>query len=111
MSEKNIVALDTQAGTVAFQYRDSKTNRKENRTLPIADSLHKLLQHVLPKGFRRVREFGFLHGNAKTLRITVQIVLRVQLPDAAPPGVQAFACRICGGPLVFRWFVPPRPVT
>ena len=28
------------------------------------DFLKLVLQHVLPKGFRRVRDYGFLHGNA-----------------------------------------------
>jgi hypothetical protein len=33
------------------------------------DFLWLVLQHVLPKGFRRVRDYGFLHGNAKKLLI------------------------------------------
>src|SRR5450756_984077 len=36
-----------------------------------------VLQHVLPKGFRRVRDYGFLHGNAKKLLSLVQMVLQV----------------------------------
>ncbi len=32
-----------------------------------ADSLWLILQHVLPKGFRRARNFGFLHPNCTWL--------------------------------------------
>ncbi len=31
------------------------------------DFLFLILQHVLPKGFRRVRDYGFLRSNAKRL--------------------------------------------
>jgi hypothetical protein len=39
-----------------------------------------VLQHTLPKGFRRARDYGFLHGNAKNLLILIQIVLKARLP-------------------------------
>jgi Putative transposase len=41
------------------------------------DFLHLILQHVLPKGLRRVRDYGFLHGNAKKLLSLVQLILHV----------------------------------
>uniref|UniRef100_UPI003898F634 transposase n=1 Tax=Microbulbifer elongatus TaxID=86173 RepID=UPI003898F634 len=36
-----------------------------------------VLQHILPKGFRRVRDYGFLRGNAKRLLQLVQMTLKV----------------------------------
>ena len=47
-------------GRVTFQYRDSRTARWR-RTLAGEAFLWLLLQHVLPKGLRRSRNFGFLH--------------------------------------------------
>jgi len=41
------------------------------------DFLYLIMQHVLPKGFRRVRDYGFLHGNATKLLFLVQLVLQV----------------------------------
>ncbi|MFQ5757682.1 MAG: transposase [Acidiferrobacterales bacterium] len=111
VAENNIVGLDTEQGTVTFQYRQSNTEAIKTRTLPIAEFLYKLLQHVLPKGYRGVRDFGFLHGNAKRLPITLQIALRVILPDAPPKTPRVFSCRTCGGPMVFCYFVPPRAQT
>ena len=51
-------------GNDTFQYRDTKTCKMAQRTLPGADFLWLVLQHVLPKGLRRARNFGFLHPNS-----------------------------------------------
>jgi hypothetical protein len=76
ISNHQLVADD---GThVTFRYKDSKIGERRMRTLPGEDFLWLVLQHVLPKGFRRARDYGFLHGNAKALLATVQWVLRVQ---------------------------------
>ena len=56
ISEKNIVA--DQNGRVTFKYTESKTGRTRYRTLSGEDFLQLILQHVLPKGFRRVRDYG-----------------------------------------------------
>ncbi len=63
ISKKNIVA--NKNGRITFKYTESKTGRTRYRTLAGEDFLQLILQHVLPKGFRRVRNYGFLHGNAK----------------------------------------------
>ena len=44
-----------------------------------------LLRHVLPKGYRRVRDFDFLHSNAKRLLSLLQCVLKVVIEAAAVP--------------------------
>jgi len=63
--EKDIVACKN--GQVTFRYQNSKSKRYEFRTLPGAQFLWLILQHILPKGFRRARNFGFLHPNSKRL--------------------------------------------
>jgi len=63
--EKDIVAC--QDGKVTFRYQNSKTKKFEFRTVSGAKFLWLLLQHVLPRGFRRARNFGFLHPNSKRL--------------------------------------------
>ena len=35
-----------------------------------------MLQHVLPKGFRRARNFGFLHPNCKRLIALLHVLLK-----------------------------------
>jgi len=63
--EKNILSYDK--GEVTFRYQDSKTKRYETRTLPGKDFIKLILQHVLPRRFRRSRDYGFLHPNSKGL--------------------------------------------
>ncbi len=63
--ERDIVSCGD--GQVSFRYRNAKTGRIERRTVSGADFLWLVLQHVLPKGFRRARNFGFLHPNCKRL--------------------------------------------
>lgn len=68
---------------VTFQYLDSQTKQRKNRTLPILEFLWLILQHVLPKGMQRVRDYGFLRGNARQLRIQIQLLFlacRVIIP-------------------------------
>jgi len=79
ISEKNIINDD---GThVTFNYRCSQTDTWKQRRLPGADFLRLLFRHVLPKGLRRVRDYGFLHGNAKLTLQRIQLILRVPIPD------------------------------
>jgi len=41
------------------------------------------LQHVLPKGFRRVRDYGLLHANAKQrLSLLQRLVIALFVPAA-----------------------------
>jgi len=63
--EKDILACDN--GQVRYRFRNAKTGRFEQRTVPGAHFLWLIVQHVLPKGFRRARNFGFLHPNCKRL--------------------------------------------
>ena len=45
------------------------------------DFLWLVLQHVLPKGFRRARNFGFLHPNCKRLIALLHLVLSKGIPS------------------------------
>lgn len=63
ISKQNILRLEN--GKVTFRYKESKSKQFQNITEPAVDFLWRILQHVLPKGFRRARNYGFIHGNAK----------------------------------------------
>ena len=75
IQEKDIIAC--KEGLVSFRYQDSKTKKRQTRTLPGAQFLWLILQHVLPKGFRRTRNFGFLHANSKRVWALLQELLRL----------------------------------
>ncbi len=105
ISEKNIVS--NQNGQVTFKYIESKTGNTRYRTLKGEDFLWLVLQHVLPKGFRRVRDYGFLHGNAKKLLSLVQLVLQVLIESCAPRTRPIFKCPKCQAPMRILAFSRP----
>ena len=99
IQEKDIVACED--GQVTFRYRDSKTQKLQRRTLPGAEFLWLMLRHVLPKGFRRTRNFGFLHPNSKRLIQLLQRLLGVN-PNRAIAWLRTrpkLQCPCCGGHL------------
>ena len=83
---------------MSFRYVEAKTGKMQVRTLSGAAFLWLLLQHVLPKGFRRARNFGFLHPNSKRLIALLHWVLKV-VPSAVQAWVKPRAtlrCPCCG---------------
>jgi hypothetical protein len=73
LPDKDIIRITDK--NVTFKYVDSETKQTKTRKLPILEFLWLILQHVLPKGLQRVRDVGFLRGNAKKLRLRIQLLL------------------------------------
>lgn len=99
IQEKNILSCHN--GKVTFRYIDSKTKRYQNRTVSGADFLWLVLQHVLPRGFRRARNYGFLHPNSKTLIRLLTLVLHfdpARFLNKQKPRSQLI-CASCGHPM------------
>ncbi len=80
IGQNNIVA--NHDGNVTFKYVESRTGKTRYRCVKGEDFLWLVLQHVLPTGFRRARDYGFLHGKAKKLLSLVQLVAP---PESAGP--------------------------
>ena len=108
IQEGDIIRCDN--GQVSFRYRDSKTKKMALRTVSGATFLWLVLQHVLPKGFRRACNFGFLHPNSKRLIALLRLLVFKQpvSPPAPTPRPQwLYTC--CGAPMriVRRRILPP----
>ena len=88
--------LTSQDGKVTFSYINSETGKTETRTLPGEDFLWLVLKHVLPRGFRRSRNYGFLHSNAKKKLSLVQLTLNVMAKAVNPVIRPQYKCRHCG---------------
>ena len=89
-------------GQVRFRYRNAKTGKMERRTVAGAHFLWLVLQHVLPKGFRRARNFGFLHPNCKRLIALLHVLLKFA-PGRALAWFKERApilCTCCGAVMV-----------
>jgi len=114
---------------VTFRWRDSADNNEQKlMTLSLDEFLSRFLLHLLPKGFVRIRNFGFLANRRRsTLLPLCRQVLGVLPQPQIEPAVSAakqpsplWTCPNCGGPMiVVQRFTaaqillrsPPIPVT
>jgi hypothetical protein len=69
--------LQCENSMVTFRYLHAKTRQYQTRRVTGEYFLYLLMFHVLPKGFRRTRCYGFLHPCSKKLIIFLQTILRV----------------------------------
>jgi hypothetical protein len=60
--------LTTEHGKVTFRYKDSRDCRWKTMTLEVSEFIRRFLQHVLPRGFHKVRYYGFLSPRNRRLR-------------------------------------------
>ena len=94
LPEKDIIA--DQNGKVSFRYQDNQ-GKQQVRTMAGGEFLWLLLRHVLPRRFRRVRDFGLLHANAKRLIQLLQLALQMRVPRPNPlPPRPPVLCQRCG---------------
>lgn len=108
IQEKDIIAC--RDGQVTFRYQNSKSKKMITRTLPGPQFLRLILQHVLPKGFRRTRNFGFLHPNSKSLIALLRYLTGIN-PNTALAWVRErprLTCKCCGGIMrIIQTMIPP----
>jgi Putative transposase/Transposase zinc-binding domain len=95
---------------VTFRYRDGKTKQLRTCTLPALTFMSRFLQHVLPKGFVKVRYYGlFSRRHRQVLTALRQRLLgappRPEASATAPPQPPAptipvaMCCPVCGQPM------------
>ena len=97
--EPDLVSFNLKTRIVSFRYIDASTQKPATRELPIADFLWRVLQHVLPSGLRRLRDYGFLHGRAKLRLKLVQLVLRVMIKSQVQIQRPVMCCPQCQRPM------------
>jgi hypothetical protein len=107
---------------VTFQYRTSDTGQLKLCTLSVEHFIQRFLQHILPKGFVKIRYFGFFASNQRS---ALSIVRTLLTKDSAPPSVPLQAdskldpssaapispnmlCPTCGKPMQFLRSLAPR---
>ncbi|HEX2711764.1 MAG TPA: IS91 family transposase [Candidatus Acidoferrales bacterium] len=96
-------------GKVTFRWRDSAHNNEQKlMTLSLDEFLRRFLLHLLPKGFVRIRNFGFLANRrrATLLPLCFQLLGTAQQPQAVQDvsstndSHDLWCCPKCGGPMV-----------
>jgi hypothetical protein len=106
ISNYRLVAFEDEK--VTFRFRDSADhNKKRLMTLTADEFLRRLLLHVLPRGFVRIRHFGFLasrrHGALVPLSKQLLADVPISIPACAttsPEALSSWTCPICGGPMI-----------
>jgi Putative transposase/Transposase zinc-binding domain len=95
-------------GKVTFRWKDyAHGNKQRKMTLSAEEFLRRFLLHVLPRGFVRIRHFGFLANRHRKQRLAVcqqrLSTVRRQSTEAtgrAPAQTPTWTCPLCGGPMV-----------
>lgn len=92
---------------VTFRWKDRQHERTEKLTLPGVEFVRRYLRHVLPRGLRAIRYYGFCHPRSQAKRLRVQLLsgMAVQLgatesdtpkpPPPLCPGCQRPMQRLC----------------
>ena len=97
-----------QDGQVTFRWRDSAHhNEQKLMTLSVDEFLRRFLLHILPKGFVRIRNFGFLANRRRStlLPLCFQLLGATPQPPAeehsssTEDAAKLYRCPHCGGPM------------
>ena len=100
ITNKRIEKLEN--GQVGFGFKNSDTDQWETATLPVFDFIHRFLQHVLPKGFVKIRYYGFLSPIKRNLLAVAKYLLGdSRESDLTPTVGEQYICPDCGAKL--RW--------
>jgi hypothetical protein len=111
ISNSRLIAADGQSITFRVKdYRIEEPGRYKTMTLDVAEFIRRFLIHVLPKGFHRIRHYGFLAGGARAESIAqARELLNVAASTSTDPdddgagadnetqSALATACPCCGG--------------
>jgi len=111
IAERRILQVDDHH--VRFRYQQPRSNRGRVMTLPIMEFMRRFLQHVLPRGFMKVRYYGFLAPGSSVpledVKARIELAHGFAAAELEPPPEAAapMRCRHCGGVLHFSRVVLP----
>ena len=97
-TERRLAGYDAQ-GRVRLWWTDSDTGRRKLMTLSPCEFIRRWLQHVLPKGFTRVRHYGFLSGAARKAYRRLRFLLGCSRVHVIAPEETPMSCPHCDGPM------------
>jgi len=101
---------------VTFRYRNNQSQRIQRATLPGAQFLERFLQHVLPRGFTKVRYYGIFSPRCRSQRLRAaalvpSTVSKASSSSTTPSPVLALSrCPVCkiGNLICIRALTPSR---
>jgi hypothetical protein len=82
LTNSRLLAIED--GHVCFRYQDTQDQRWKTMTLPALEFIRRFLQHVLPRGFHKVRYDGLWSPVHRPLLHQLQLWLAGHVPDPPP---------------------------
>ena len=80
ISNHRIMDIDEQNNTVTFAYKDyADGNKQKQMTLDSKEFVRRFTQHILPKGFTKIRTYGYLANRNRRNRINA-VLVKMKLP-------------------------------
>jgi hypothetical protein len=108
--------LELSDGRVTFRYQDcADAHRPKTMTLDADEFLRRFVQHVLPRGFVKVRHYGLLanrqrEGRIATCRRLLLVANGTAVPSTDAVSIEPAQQRCCpqsgGSQLVYRTLPP-----
>ena len=104
--------LEMKDGKVTFRWKDYAHGSKQRKmTLLATEFIRRFLQHVLPRGFVRIRHYGWMANRcrgryAALCRLLLEQVVGSNVPPAATPRERC--CPRCGGEIEVVEMILPR---
>jgi len=112
ISNNRIKSIEDTA--IKFTYKDRERKTWKTMKLKPMEFIRRFLQHVLPRGFMKIRHYGFLNPNSAfsidTLRELISLIHNVvkELSASIPKIIKRkLKCVCCGRPLRFIAFKKP----
>ncbi|RLC07380.1 MAG: transposase [Deltaproteobacteria bacterium] len=114
ISNNRIKSIEDDA--IKFTYKDREKNTWKTTKLDAMEFIRRFLQHVLPRGFMKIRHYGFLNPNSpfsidkiRELISFIHDVIHGLLAEIPQYKKQEIKCTRCGHALKFIAFLkPPR---
>jgi hypothetical protein len=107
VSNRRLIAADEDSVTFKVKdYRVEGPGRHTTMTLTTGEFIRRFLQHVLPKGFHRIRHYGLLASGAREANLArARELLTASLPEQtneepATSDALATPCPCCGGRMI-----------
>jgi hypothetical protein len=125
LSNRRLVRMQNtgqmESSQITFSYHTSDTGQLKQCTLSAEKFIQRFLQHVLPRGFVKVRYFGFFGVSLRPRLLALQQRLAhlppceksSPLTDSSPDSIPAEAshpkwlCPQCGQPMLFQCTLAP----
>ena len=102
ISNHRLVAFDGES--VTFRWKDyAHGNKQRKMTLSSSEFLRRFTQHILPRGFVRIRQFGYLANTHRSARLALArqlLAVAPEPPERSAPDIAStstYRCPHCNG--------------